>query len=129
MDSDDNSIDISDESDKERYQKQVKDKAEQDKVIAIMARKKSAVVNASVVEVVKEKKREHRKESDDDCESSPIVRSLANSSVNEKSPVLNTEYKSPTASTFDIAGLKELENEKSSNNAGGNFSFEQAFKI
>ena len=85
---------------------------EQERVIAEMAKKRSSVLHK--IEIVKEKAREHSKESGTEC--TPIARSLANASpslIQDNSPFAG-EYNSPDAKTFDLKGLKDLEQKKSS---------------
>ena len=99
------SVDISELSEYERQEQDAQELKEQERVIADMAKKRSSVPTA--IKVVKEKEQEHQ----DSAECTPA------GSVD--GPALLGAYASPDVVKFDSAGLKDLEQKKSSMSLGG----------
>ena len=109
------SVDISELSEAERREQDAQERQEQERVIADMARKRSSVPTA--IKVVKEKEQEHQ----DSAEGTPAGSADAPAMVGGPSP---------DAVKFDNAGLKDLEQKKSSMTLGGqHLSFEHQGKI
>ena len=99
------SVDISELSECGRREQDAQELKEQERVIADMAKKRSSVPTA--IKVVKEKDQEHQ----DSAECTPA------GSVD--GPALLGGVASPDAVKFDSAGLKDLEQKKSSMSLGG----------